>query len=68
MKGKGEVKQAHYRPGHAFRVSGACGSQISRQSAYEGGKVASPRHRPLLPPGTSPGTHFCWRLSQSQGA
>ena len=31
---------------------------ISRQSAHEGGKV-SPKHRPSLPPGTIPGTHFC---------
>ena len=25
----------------------------------EGGKVVSPTHRPHLPPGNSPGTHFC---------
>jgi len=25
----------------------------------EGGEVVSPRHRPLLPPGNVPGTHFC---------
>ena len=30
--------------------------QDSRQ--YEGGKV-SPWHRPPLPPGNTPGTHFC---------
>jgi len=27
--------------------------------AQEGGKVVSPTHRPHLPPGISPGTHFC---------
>ena len=27
--------------------------------AQEGGKVVSLRHRPLLPPGNPPGTHFC---------
>ena len=25
----------------------------------KGGKVVSPTHRPLLPPGNIPGTHFC---------
>jgi len=28
-------------------------------TAQEGGKVVSLTHRPLLPPGNSPGTHFC---------
>ena len=32
-----------------------------------GGKVVSLTHRPHLPPGNSPGTHFCYRLSQPQG-
>ena len=38
--------------------------------AQDGGKVVSLMHRPPLPPGNSPGTHFCWRLSwpQSHGA
>jgi len=35
--------------------------------AQDGGKVVSFMHRPLLPPGNSPGTHFCSRLSQPQG-
>ena len=39
------------------------GSQISRQSAHEGGKVVSPTHRPPLPSGNIPGTYFCYRLS-----
>jgi hypothetical protein len=29
-----------------------------RQSEHEGGKVFSPTHRPSLPPGRIPGTHF----------
>ena len=28
-------------------------------TAPEGGKVVSVTHRPHLPPGNSPGTHFC---------
>jgi len=32
-------------------------------AAKDGGKVVSPMHRPPIPPGNDPGTHFCWRLS-----
>jgi hypothetical protein len=28
-------------------------------TAQDGGKVVSHMHRPHLPPGNSPGTHFC---------
>ena len=39
----------YYRPGQVLRVPEGWGSQISKQSAYEGGKVVSPRHRPTFP-------------------
>jgi len=28
-------------------------------TAQDGSKVVSPIHRPPLPPGSAPGTHFC---------
>jgi len=36
-------------------------------TAQDGGKVVSLTYRPPLSSGNDPGTHFCWRLSPSQG-
>jgi len=36
-------------------------------TTHDGGEVISLTHRPPLPPGISPGTHFCYRLSRPQG-
>ena len=56
-KGKGKSV-----PLHAW--SGPVGSRKIRfpdfmTTAQDGGKDVSPKHRPPLPPGKAPGTHFC---------
>ena len=45
-----KIKQSHYRLVQTLRVPRRWGSQISRQSTHDGGKVVSPTHRPSLPP------------------
>ena len=62
-----KVKESRNRPGVAQRVPGGLGSQIFMTSAHEGGEVGSLTHRPPLPQGGLPGTHFHEGLSRPQG-
>jgi hypothetical protein len=55
---KVKVKQSRNRPGVAQRVPGVLGSQIFMTFGSEGGEVVSLMHRPPLPAGNVPGTHF----------
>ena len=53
--------------GKSVPLQAWCGPEDSRKlrfpdfmaTAQGGGKVVSLTHRPRLPPGNSPGTHFC---------
>ena len=68
-KGKGKSK------GKAVPLQAWTGPDDSRKlrfpdfvtTAQDGGKVVSLTHRPPLPSGNTPGTHFCWGLSRPQG-
>jgi hypothetical protein len=55
------------RKGKAAPLQARSGPEVSRKlrfpdymtTAQDDGKVASLTHRPPLPPGNTPGTHFC---------
>ena len=59
LKVKVKVKQSHYRPGVAPEGSRKLRFPDFMTTAQDGGKVVSLMHRPPLPPGNTPGTHFC---------
>ena len=61
-----KVKQSRYRPGVAQRVLRKLRFP-DFMTSQDGGKVVSLTHRPPLPAGNPPGTHFCYKLSQPQG-
>ena len=52
--------------GKAIPLQAWTGPEGSRSLRLPDFKVVSPTHRPPLPPGSIPGTHFCYRLSQPQ--
>jgi hypothetical protein len=54
-KGKAIPLQALTGPGGSSRLR----LPDFKKSAHEGRKVVCPTHRPPLPPGIIPGTHFC---------
>ena len=63
-----QCKEYLYRPVQALRVPGSWGTRVSRQSAHEGCKVVSTKHRPPLPPGNIRDTHFSGLLQGHSAA
>jgi len=54
-----KVKQSRYRPGVTQKGSRKLRFPDFITTAQDVGKVVSLRYRPHLPPGNTPGTHFC---------
>ena len=71
----GQGVYAKRQKGKAVPLQACSGPEGSRKlrfpdfmtTAHDGGIVVSLKHRPPLPPGNTPGTHFYWRLSRPQG-
>jgi len=59
FKVKVKVKQPRYRPGVSQRVPRKLRFSDFMTTAQDGDKVVSLTHRSPLPPGNTPGTHFC---------
>jgi len=57
-KKKKKVKQSHYRPGQAQRVHEVKAPRF-RDNGTGWWWVVSLTLRPPVPPGNTPGTHFC---------
>jgi hypothetical protein len=67
-----EGRQIHTVKGKAVPLQVWGGPEGSRKLRFPdfmttAQEVVSLTHRPPLPPGNTPGTHFCWRLSRPQG-
>jgi hypothetical protein len=67
LKGKSKGKAVPLQAWSGPEVSRKLGFPDFMTTAQDGGKVVSLTHQPPLPPGNTPGTHFCWRLSRPQG-
>jgi len=58
-KGKGKGKSVPLQAWNGPEVSRTLRIPDFMTKAQDGGKVVSLTHRPPLPPGNAPGTHFC---------
>ena len=62
-----KYKYSESKRGKAVPLQASTVPEVSRKlrfpdfvtTAQDGGKVVSVTHRPLLPPGNTPGTHLC---------
>ena len=62
-----KVKQPLGRPQQAPRVPGSWGSQISKHLHMKVARLSAIHTGRFYPPGSNPGTHFCYRPSGLQG-
>jgi hypothetical protein len=67
LKVKVKLKLSLYRPWRTLGLREVEAPSFSDIRLTDGGKVVSTRRRPLFTPRNIPCTHFCYRLSQSQG-